>query len=155
MPKGKSLRQWVELYERKTGDKAELPPGFRLTYLAERGFISMKPVPKGKMMFVYQVCGDAKFWRDYAELVSITMGLCRVCTICTRHIRPYIRGFGWEILKEECINGQYRFRCQDSTGRLVIITHRGINDATGEPDYWVSHYLNKKYCDEFAEGEKE
>lgn len=152
MPQGKSLRQWINIYEKKTGDKARLPSGFRLIYLADRGFASMRPFPDKKIMVVYQTCGDAKFWRDFAELMSIGMGIECICTICVRHIRPYIRGFGWEILKEECIDGQYRFRCQDSTGRLVVITHRGTNDDTGEPNYWVSHYIKQKYCDDFNGG---
>lgn len=142
--KGKSLKEWVKIYEEKTGDKAELPAGYRLFYLAERGFASMKPSLEDKMMVVYQVCGDAKFWRDHAELYAATMGLDYVASICTRHIKPYIRGFGWSIISEQCINGQYRFNCQDSIGRKVIITHKDINDITGEPEYWVTHYLNEK-----------
>lgn len=144
MMKARVLRDWIKLYESKTKDRADLPAGYRLFYLAERGFASMKPDIKGKMMLVYQVCGDIKFWHDFAELRASEAGLDKLCTICTRHIKPYIRNFGWEILTEQCVNGQYRFFCQDEMGRKVIITHKGLDDNTHEPVYWVTHYLTEK-----------
>lgn len=143
--RGKSLKEWLSIYENKTGDRAELPYGYRLCYLAERGFASMKPDIEGKMMVVYQVCGDGKFWRDYAEMMAAGMGLDCVGTICTRAIEPYIRSFGWEILSKTEINGQRRYRCQDSIGRLIICTYKCDGDKEGmPPHYWVTHYLNKK-----------
>lgn len=142
--KGKSLKEWVDIYEQKTGDKAELPEGYRLFYLAERGFASMKPDEEGKMMIIYQVCGDAKFWRDYAELIGSTAGFNCVASICTRHVEPYIRCFGWETLEREEVNGHYRYWCQDSIGRLAILTYKHTDSETGEPVYWVTHYFNTK-----------
>lgn len=142
--KGLSLAAWVDIYEKKTGEKANFPEGYRLFYLAERGFALMKPVPEDKIMIVYEVCGDAKFFRDLAEIYACSMGLEYICTICTRHIKPYIRAFGWRILKEECKNEQCRYICDDSIGRLVVITHMCTNDVTNEPQYYVTQYLNKK-----------
>lgn len=142
--KGKSLKEWIDIYEKKTGDKFDMPVGYRLMYMAERGFASMKPDYEGRMMIVYQVCGDAKFWRDYAELVGSTVGMNCVGTICTRHIEPYIRCFGWEVLEKEDVEGQYRYWCQDSIGRLAICTYKNTDEKTGEPNYWVTHYFNTK-----------
>lgn len=142
--KGKSLKEWIEIYEKKTNDKVAILPGYRLFYLAERGFATMKLDEEGKMVIVYQVCGDAKFWRDFAELVGATFGCNCVATICTRHIEPYIRGFGWEILEREEVDGRYRYWCQDSIGRLIIITYKHTDEETGEPAYWVTHYFNTK-----------
>lgn len=144
MPKAHSLKEWIKIYEEKTGDNFGVPNGYRLFYMAERGFASMKPDLKTRLMVVYQVCGDGKFWRDYAELTfAVPMGLDAVCTICTRPIKPYIRGFGWEILDEQHKNGQYRFLCQDSTGRAVMITHKDVQE-NGLPEYWVTHYCQRK-----------
>ena len=142
--KGLSLGAWIEIYEKKTNDKVDFPEGYRLLYMAERGFAIIKPDIEGKMMIVYEVCGDARFWRDVCELIGLSMGLECAGTICTRHIKPYIRSFGWEILREECIDGNYRYFCQDSIGRAVIITQRDINQDTGEPTFWVVSYFNKK-----------
>lgn len=153
--KAKSLKEWIEIYETKTGDSFDLLPGYRLLYMPERGFASMKPDFEGKMMIIYQVCGDAKFWRDYAELVSCTADFECAATICTRHIEPYIRGFGWETIEKEDVNGQLRYWCQDSIGRLVIITHKHNDEKTGEPVYWVTHYFNTKATSPLIEKMKE
>lgn len=145
MTKGKSLQEYLKIYKEKTGDNPMVPWGYRLLYLAERGFATMKPDIEGKMMIVYQTCGDGKFWRDYAELMAAGMGFDCVGTICTRAIEPYIRSFGWEILSKSEINGQRRYRCQDSIGRLIICTYKCDGDEEGmPPHYWVTHYLNQK-----------
>ena len=139
-----SLKEWIKIYEDKTGDTFGVPEGYRFFYMAERGFASMKPDFKTRLMVVYQVCGDGKFWRDFAELTfAVPLGLDAVCTICTRPIKPYIRGFGWEILDEQCKDGQYRFLCQDSSGRPVMITHKDVQPS-GLPEYWVTHYCHKR-----------
>lgn len=155
MPKGKSLKEWVELYEAKTGDKAEVPNGFCLFYLAERGFASMKFDLEGQMVIIYQTCGDGKFWRDFAEMKAVEYGLDCIGTICTRPIRAYIRAFGWEILDEEIDdNAHLRFLCQDSIGRPILISHKGYQD-NAMPEYWVTQYCNKKACKTIKEFLKE
>lgn len=143
----KSFDEWVKVYEEKTGDKYTQPPeGFSLMYLPERGFADMKINTEGKMVFVNQVCGDAKFWRDLAEIIANAWHCNAVCTVCTRHILPYIRSFGWEVVKEFSNIGvgcEKRYLCQDSIGRKIVITHQGFN-AKGEPQYWVTQYINEK-----------
>lgn len=141
--KGKSLHEWMKLYTAKTSDNVDLPSGFNLYYLAERGFATIRPNISADMMCVYQVCGDARFWHDYAEMMAYGLGLNHVGTVCTRSIRPYMRCFGWTLLDEKCENGQLRFLCQDSIGRAILITHKDIQE-NGEPEYWVVHYINKK-----------
>ena len=69
--KGLSLGAWIEIYEKKTNDKVDFPEGYRLLYMAERGFAIIKPDIEGKMMIVYEVCGDARFWRDVCELIGL------------------------------------------------------------------------------------
>lgn len=143
--KGKTLEEWIKIYEEKTEDEFNLPKDFRLFYLAERGFASMKLDLEGKMVIVYQVCGDGKFWRDFAELAFAgPFGLDAVCSICTREIYPYIRAFNWEIIeKQEKKPLEYRFLCRDSIGRPILITHIEVNEKTLLPKYWVSHYVNE------------
>lgn len=149
--KAKSLQEWIDFYELKTGDKFYIPQGYGLIYLAERGFALMKLEAESKMIFVYQVCGDGKFWHDYAELYAAGVGFECVATMCTRSIRPYIRAFGWKIEKEfNCISPdtnpgkvERRYLCRDSIGRPIVITLCGYED-NGNEDYWVTHYLNTK-----------
>lgn len=143
MPKGKSLKEWIDIYEEKTGDKFGLPKGFRLCYLAERGFCEYRLDVEGKIVLVYQLCGDAKFWRDSLELIYSHAGFDAIGTICIRHIKPYIRSFGWQILTEMTKNGQKRYLCQDSIGRKVICTEID-KDENGEASYMVTHYFKEK-----------
>lgn len=151
--KAKSLKEWVTEYEEKTGDKFDVPVGFQLYWLPERGFASMKPDFEGKILVMWQVCGDGKFWRDTGELfVANAMNLECVAAICIRPIRPYIRAFNWEILDEQCVNEQYRFLCQDSAGRAIVITHKGEgNEKNPNPEYWVTHYIKRKAAASFEE----
>lgn len=142
--KGKSLKEWIDIYEKKTGDKAELPKGYRLFYSAKRGFASMNPDVKGNMLVIYQVCGDLQFWLDFAEIQAAGMNLECVAAVLVRNIEPYIQALEWEILEREEKNGCYRYWCQDAIGRLGIITHAGIKQATGKPVYWATYYLNAK-----------
>jgi hypothetical protein len=151
MSTAKTLQEWIDFYEQKTGDKFSVPKGYGLNYLAERGFALMKLDYERKMVVVYQVCGDGKFWHDYAELYAAGAGLECVATMCTRSIRPYIRAFGWKIAKEyHCINNksnpgkvESRYLCSDSIGRPIVITLCGYED-NGNEDYWVTHYLNTR-----------
>lgn len=144
MAKGKSLKDWIKLYEEKTGDKAQLLDGYRLFYLAERGFATMKPDFEGRMMVVHETCGDGRFWRDYAEMIGAGLGFTAVGTICTRPILPYIRSFGWEILTDEEKDGKHRYLCQDSIGRKVVCTYMCDGDNGRPPQYWVVSYFNDK-----------
>lgn len=149
----KSLKEWIDEYESKTGDKFFTPAGFRLYWLPERGFASMKPDFEGKMLIIWQVCGDGKFWRDAAELyIANALGLETLISICTRPVIPYMRAFHWEVLDEECVNGQYRYLCQDSAGRAVVLTHKDSgNKDNPNPEYWVTHYIKRKAARTFAE----
>lgn len=142
----KSLKQWVDLYTKKTGDKVELLPGCKLVYLANRGFCIYHFDGDGKMIVAYEVCGDGMFWRDYCEILASELGAECIAALCTRPVKAYIRAFGWEILNDELVNGQHRYHCQDKIGRLVILTYKGTTED-GNPQYYVTHYLNKKYTE--------
>lgn len=144
MTKGKSLKEWIKIYEEKTGDKVQWLDGYRLFYLAERGFATMKPDIEGRLMIVHLTCGDGKFWRDYAEMRGMEMGLTAVGTICTRPILPYIRSFGWEVLADIQKDGKHRYLCQDSIGRKVVCTYMCDGDNGNPPQYWVTSYFNEK-----------
>lgn len=141
--KPKSLRKWVEIYECKAQDKAEIPKGFRLFYLPSYGFCIMKPLIKERIMFIYQACGDGQFWRSFAELMCRELGLNVLGTICNRDIGLYLKAFGFEVLVEQDINGEKRYVCQDEIGRKVVATYRG-KDKKGKPEYWVTQYLDEK-----------
>lgn len=138
-----SMEEWVKFYKSKTHDAVDVPQGFSVTFLPTRGFMVTKPDIEGSMLMVYIVCGDGAFWHDVAELLAINNGLRYLTTICTRHIEPYIRLWGWKILTKGDINNQKRYVCIDKQGRYIVATHRGEDVKTGEPSYWVTKYLIK------------
>lgn len=137
----RSFEDWCELYKIKTGDEITVPPGFTVNFLESRGICIMKPDTKTGIFTIFDLCGDAKFWRDLADMYCRQNGLKCISTICTRKIEPYIRFWGWKILKAENINNQKRFICKDHLGRYVVITHKGINSVSHRPDYWVTEYV--------------
>lgn len=146
--KPKSLRQWVEIYENKTHDKAELPKGFQLFYLPTRGFMMIRPLVKDSILYIYQVCGDGKFWHDHAELMATALGFQCLATICNRNIETYLKNFDFEILVEQHINSETRYLCQDCIGRKVLVTYKG-KDNNGNDEYWVTQYLHEKATTNF------
>lgn len=154
--KPKPLREWLKIYEEKTNDKAELLNGFQLFYLPTRGFMMIKALPNGSILYIDKVCGDGKFWRDHAELMAHSLRFDHILTVCNREIRSYIRDFGGEILLEQNINGEKRFLCQDNIGRKVLATFRG-KDKNGNDEYYVTQYINEKatYNLDFIEGSKD
>lgn len=137
----RTFEEWMALYKQKTGDYVSVPPGFTLNFLEDRGICVMKPEADTGIFVIYDLCGDAKFWRDLAELYCRQNGLKCISTICTRRIRPYIRFWGWKIIKEQHINGQERYICKDKLDRYVVITFKGINEISHRPDYWVTEYM--------------
>lgn len=139
----RTLEEWIRLYEKTTGDEVDVPKGFVIYYLPERGFALLKADMDGEMVIIYHVCGDAKFWRDMAELLAAANELKYLATICTRNIDAYIRFWHWQVVKEYNQNNHKRYICQDTSGRKVVITHRGFNEKKNRPDYWVTQYLQE------------
>ena len=134
----KTFSEWVELFERKTGDKYCCPDGYHVYYLPDRGYCQFKV--DGNMLLIYGLCGDAKFWRDLAEVFAQDMGLTALGTICTRPPLPYIRFWGWKIVREE-ENGEFvRYWCKDKEGRRVVLTPKHVEE-NGDVTYWVTQYL--------------
>ena len=138
-----TLEEWIRFYEEGSKEKFELPQGFMLNWLPMRGFSVMKPDVDGKMLMIFSTCGDAKFWRDVAEMLALNNGLTILATICVRKIEPYIRFWHWKIVKKLEVDGQKRFFCVDNLGRNVVITHKCICEDTQLPCYYVTQYLIK------------
>lgn len=138
--KPKSYDEWCEYYEIKTGEKVEQPQGFVTYFLEDRGFAQYKADFDGSVLFIYQVTGDGRFWRDVGELLCSINGLKAIVTITPRNIKPYLRLFGFKITQELEKDNQKRFICKDNQGRDVIATHYGTA-FMGKPMYTVTQYI--------------
>lgn len=149
----RSFKEWADIYKSETNDNLNLLPGFRVYYLPNRGFAAMKVDFEAKMLIIDQLSGDARFWRDMAEVcMAQANNLDVIATTCTRNIMPYMRLFGATLLdseeisisyKDGCGKKLYRYLFQDEIGRAVMCSPRCIN-KDGNVEYWVTQYLKVK-----------
>lgn len=147
----KTLQEWIKQYEEKTNDKFNLPEGYNLMWLPERGFSISKIDPEQGILFIYETCGDGRFWFDVAKVQAGNLDMRCICTIVNRPLKAYIRGMGGEILHEWVRENsacpgvfQHRYLCQDNIGRKVICTHRCYNEETAIEEFWLTLYLYEK-----------
>ena len=85
----KTLEQWIAQYNKKVPEGFKRNERFELFYLPEKGFAEV--MDTGKMILVYQVSGDFKFWRNFVEKIARRLGYTRAGTLCCRKIKPYLR----------------------------------------------------------------
>lgn len=96
----KTFEEWVKAYEEKTGDEHYTPEGFTVLYDKDRGYAQYY-VDKGyNFMYVYEACGDGRYWYDVGIKICRDYNVPKMITICTRHILPYLRLMQFKIEKK-------------------------------------------------------
>lgn len=138
-----TLNEWIQKYETKTGEKHELPTGYVQYFLPDRGYCQYIMDTDRQVLYVYELCGDAKFWFDLGVIMCKQNGLRYITTICTRNIKPYIRFWGWTI-KEEINedNGAVRFNGHNKEGLMVTISTAWLDNKTGKYAYYCTSEVN-------------
>lgn len=127
----KSLDEWIELYNKKIPEGFKRDKRFTLFYLAEKGFAELSE--DGTMIFIYQMCGEFKFWRFFVETLARKLGYKSAGTICIRHVKPYIRLAGFIPYKIEKTPQGDRYFCIDkNTGQ------KGQASPAGEGTYYIT-----------------
>ncbi|MCQ5211190.1 hypothetical protein [Megasphaera massiliensis] len=139
----KELLAWIKEYERKTNDEFMFLPGFTTWYIPERGFCQWKGLDEDHAILCWNLCNDAKFWRDALECVALQFGYDRIITVCILPIKAYIRYWGWKIEQDFETNGVHRYICSDKNGREVVCTPKENDDGT--IDYYVTNELRRQY----------
>lgn len=119
----KTLEEWIEFYEKKAGVKYKAPDK-RTTrfYFPDKGFAEIG-VSKD-IVIVHQLCGDAHFWKQVAEVLATEHGIHYLGTWCIRNIKPYIRYFGVKIESTEDLGKgltRYHGKFKD-TGKIATFT---------------------------------
>lgn len=110
-----TLNDWIKKYESKTKEKFEPKQGFELVYFPEHGFAEI--CVKENSIFVWQLCGDARWWFNALTAVVRQMRLKYITSLIIRKVRPFIRIFGYKI--DDVItanNGTQRFNCSSKDG---------------------------------------
>jgi len=131
----KTLDEWVEFYKKKTGDDVDIPSGFSVYYLPNRGFCLYAIDIYNDCVVIYHCCGDGKFWRDLGHIMAIQHGLGKVKTLVTRNPIAYMRSMGFKILKNEIINDKHTLYGEDEHGRNLTMIYECNHNKTGKPVY--------------------
>ena len=126
MAKGKTLEEWIELYEKKTNLKYETPdPRTIRFYFPDRGFAEIGSTEN--MIVIGQLSGDGIFWKQVAEVLARERGINHLGTWLVREPESYLKFFGVEITKvEEKEKGMKRYHgVFKDTGKKALITPQG------------------------------
>ena len=135
-------QEWVDWYEKKTGDTFEVPGRYTINYHERRGIMTFIADIEAKMLIVGYVIGDGRFWHDVAEMIAKQNGLRYVATICTRSVEAYIRFWRYKVVKEwDDEEKGKRYLTVDPLGKYATLTYRGKDERTGVDTYWVIEYL--------------
>lgn len=149
----KTIEEYIDIYEKKMGEKHTVPQGVKQYFLPDRGYAQIAMFKKDTAMLndsvvVWELCGDAKFWHDFAVILCKENNCKYLTTLCTRAILPYIRFWGWKIVKEtrDKDNLLIRVDCINQYGKPIEI---GLawrnNNAKRESErysYWVKSEVN-------------
>lgn len=113
----KTLDEWIAIYEQKTGEVFKPHPSFKLLYFPDRGFCEIGLDQKAEMVMAYQLCGDGHYWKSVLDSIAKLIGYGHGGTICTRHIKAYIRYWGFRIKQTIRLeNGLEQYFCEDKYG---------------------------------------
>ena len=127
----RTLEQWIAFYDKKIREGFKRDERFELFYLPERGFAEI--MATDKMIVINQLCGELKFWREFAEKLAKKIGYTHVGTLCIRNIEPYLRLVGFVPYKVEDTAQGNRYFCRDKhTGQ------KGQASPAGKDTYYIT-----------------
>lgn len=132
-----TIDEWIKLYEKKTKSTFKPHPNFKLLFFPERGFCEVAFEPKTEMIMAYQLCGDGRFWKRVLDSLAMVAGFEHCGAICIRHVKPYIRFFGFHITREEKLaDDTCIYYCENADG-----IHARVAPAWKNEDGTYSYYV--------------
>ena len=132
----KTLKEWIKIYEKKSGEKFVRDESYELFYLPDKGFCKIKI--SGGIIIVNQVCGDGRFWKDFSNEIARRMGL-KVGKVyfIRKNPKAYIRLLGFKIVEEkENPQGTKDFICVNDEGKNATVIS-AYKDKNGNDIYRV------------------
>lgn len=119
----KTLDEYMALYEQKTGEAFEFNSNFSFFYEPEHGFCEYNATETD--LYIWQMCGDLKYWINIAYETARRMGLNTISSFVVRKPKPFIRALGFKIVDSECVDNCYRYTCENKAGETMVVTQRG------------------------------
>ena len=96
MSKPSTLLGWIQLFERKSGQRFSLRKGYNLTVAPDGSFCQWKCF-KG-ILFLAEVAGDHDIWQAYTDEICKLNKIIIIVTFVRRNPRVFARMFGSKIL---------------------------------------------------------
>ena len=119
----KTLDEWIEYYEKHTGEAFKFKPNFAFFFQPEYGFCEYKAEDTG--IYIWQLCGDLDYWIDKAYSVCQQFRLPAITAYIVRHPKPFIRRLGFKITETENRDGQIRYHAENKKGERLTATQYG------------------------------
>ena len=132
----KSLEEWINFYEKKTGEKFVRDESYELFYLPDKGFCEL--AVGDKMIVIKQLSGDARFWKKFAEEIARQMQK-KVCGtwFIRREVKAYIRLLGFKVERVETLpDGLERYYGVDKNGKKGLMSPAYKNGK--QKEYFVT-----------------
>lgn len=118
-----TLEDYIQMYEKHTGERFEFNPNFSFFFKPEHGFCEYKAEKTG--LYIWQLCGDLKYWVDIGYKVCKKMNLPSMSAYILRHPKPFIRALGFKIVQIEDKEGYKKYHCENKSGEKLTATQYG------------------------------
>ena len=113
-----TFEEFVEVYEKKTGDKHVCPDGYTTLYDKDKGYAQYKL--EGNRLRIYEVCGDGRYWYHLGAKICQDHDIPFIVTICTCKLKPYLRLMQLKPTKE------YQQQERDGGWKIEGVNHLGL-----------------------------
>lgn len=119
----KTLDEWIEYYEKHTGEAFKFKPNFAFFFEPNHGFCEYKAEDTG--IYIWQLCGDLDYWLSKAYTCCQVLKLPAICAFILRKPKPFIRRLGFKITSVEEKDGQHRYHAVNKKGEELTATEYG------------------------------
>ena len=119
----KTLDEYIQMYEKHTGEKFEFNSSFSFFYEPEHGFCEYRMEDTG--LYIWQLCGDLKYWVDIGYKFCKMHELPAMSAYILRKPKPFIRALGFKIESTENEDGYKRYHCRNEAGEILTATQHG------------------------------
>ena len=115
----RSLGEWEDWYEKRTGEAFELGEGENILWHPEKGFASW--AISVNELYIHQVAGDGRYWKDALTLLARSLGLHSAFLWSARNPEALKRRLGLR----KSHDGWYEIKDDGRPIKLPVIPRKG------------------------------